>query len=62
MKGKGKTHNGTGHTCGECWYMIPDAGNLSVVTGEPVMGSCKHCKYMRLLSEDACENFKTKEI
>lgn len=46
--------------CGDCWYLIPDEGNRSFVTGEPIMGSCRYSKFMRLISEDACENFKNK--
>lgn len=43
----------------ECFYVIPDMSNLSCSTGEPILGSCKYCSHMVLLSEATfCKHFK----
>lgn len=45
----------------DCYYVVRDYSNLSLRTGEPIMGSCKHCDHMFLLSEKtSCKLFKNK--
>lgn len=43
----------------KCFYVIPDMSNLSVETGEPILGTCRYCKYKVLLSEiTTCKYYK----
>lgn len=44
---------------GDCYYSVPNMNNLSVSTGEPILGSCKYNSHCFLLSEKTfCKNFK----
>ena len=48
-------------TCGDCAHLVPDMEYLSVKEREPILGRCPFSIFMRLLSENGCENFKQKQ-
>lgn len=52
---------GNSSTCGDCAHLVPDMGYLSVKERRPILGRCSFSKYMKLLSENGCENFKQKQ-
>ena len=49
------------YTCGECSHLTPTDEYLSVKERRPILGRCPFSKFMKLLSENGCENFRQKD-
>lgn len=49
------------YVCGDCAHLVPDMEYLSVKERESILGRCPYSIFMRLLSENGCENFKQKQ-
>ena len=49
------------YTCGECFHISPTDEYLSVKEHRPILGRCPYSKFMKLLSENGCENFRQKD-
>lgn len=49
------------YVCGDCAHLVPDMEYLSVKEHRPILGRCPYSRFMRLLSENGCENFKQKQ-
>lgn len=47
-------------TCGECFFATPDNNFKSFITHKPILGKCRFQKYMFLLSNPCCTNYKDK--
>jgi hypothetical protein len=48
------------NVCRDCLYALSINDYLSI-KGEKIMGKCPFKKYLILLSQQACENFKRKK-
>lgn len=48
------------YLCGDCVHLVPSQEYLSVRGKRPILGRCPFSKYMRLMSDTACDQYKTR--
>ena len=49
------------YVCGDCAHLVPDMEYLSIKERRPILGRCPYSRFMRLLSDNGCENFRQKD-